>query len=151
MSEYVITIKNKTESSTKSTAATKSNDGEKDKYAKTIKKVLKCAAVGYAVGVANTVFSHEVNMVALKSGQNELAQRISFGYDCVKRGVSMATTIGLGAAVGQLPGAIVATVAGLAMSGIELAQNQSKLNLERSAEAVSIRLSDMRAGAPLRR
>lgn len=91
--------------------------------------------------------NHEVSLVQLRTGSNELQERANFISDVVQKGVSAAESIAVGALVGGLPGAIVGLVASTAHTLIGYSQKQERLNLERNLENESLRRNIVRAGA----
>ena len=98
---------------------------------------------GFAVQVAN----HEVSLVQLRTGSNELQQRADFINDVVQKGVGALESVAIGAAVGGLPGAIVGLVSSGVSYAIQVQQRKERLNLESDIEKESIQRNLIRAGA----
>ena len=150
---YTITIK--------ATGLTKDDspiagDNKKSDTEKTKGLLTKEGAKAYAKGLvayhavksfATNVANHEVSLVELRTGSNELQRRANFINNVVQTSVGLAESMVTGALVGGLPGAVL----GVAMTGvsklISIAQNQERIDLQKSIEDVSLGMNYIRAGA----
>lgn len=127
-----------------------SNDlgsGEKSYWAKSADSAKaaaqKIVSVGTAASIADNLISYEVNSVSLRTGATEYEQKLQFGYSTLK---STAVPLVVGAATGGLPGAAIGLVMGLAMQGIQWAQNARTMIFNQNLENVSIGMATVRAG-----
>lgn len=97
---------------------------------------------------ANQIISHNVSMVQLRTGSNEQQERANFTRDMVSKGVSVLET---GLMAGLVTGNVVGFVAGVAIGVtsqlVSYAQNQDRINTQRTLENQSIQLNYIRAGA----
>ena len=113
---------------------------------------LKGLAVGLTAakkikGYVNTIVNHEVSMVGLRTGSNEMQERASFINQAVNKGVDMLMTIGVGAATGGVVGALIGVGIGVVETAVGYAFAQDRLNTERTIENETIRRNYVRAGA----
>jgi hypothetical protein len=151
--EYVITIKNSTGSKSKNPIAGSDNGSSTEKGkgllsregAKTFGKTM--VAYGTVKSFALQTINHEVSLVQLRTGSNELQGRANFTNSVVQKVVGIGESMFAGAMVGGLPGAIVGLTLSTAHTLIGYAQNQDRINTERSLENVSLQMNIMRAGA----
>lgn len=105
------------------------------------------ASYGIAKQVGMSLWTHEVNMVELRTGNAEYQQRLQFQKDVISRGFNIVESIALGFAVGHGVGAIIGAATSIGMMGIQLAQNIDRIETSKSVENISIGLADVRAGA----
>lgn len=121
--------------------------GEKSYWAKSADSAKSAAqkivSVGTAASIADKLISYEVNSVSLRTGATEYEQKLQFGYSTLK---STAVPLVVGAATGGLPGAAIGLVMGLAMQGIQWAQNAQTISYNRDLENISIGMANIRAG-----
>lgn len=121
--------------------------GEKSYWAKSADSAKaaaqKIVSVGTAASIADKLISYEVNSVSLRTGATEYEQKLQFGYSTLK---STAVPLVVGAATGGLPGAAIGLVMGLAMQGIQWAQNARTMIFNQNLENVSIGMATVRAG-----
>lgn len=104
-------------------------------------------AYGTAKSFVVPAINHEVSLVQLRTGSNELQERANFISDVVQKGVSATESIGVGILAGGLPGAGIGLVVSIAHTLIGYSQKQERLNLERNLENESLRRNIVRAGA----
>lgn len=95
----------------------------------------------------NQIATHEVSMVSLRTGSNEMQERAQFTYEMIQKGIGVLEAVGTGALVGGLPGALVGLTLSAAHTVIGYAQNQDRINTQRTLENQSIQLNYIRAGA----
>lgn len=121
--------------------------GEKSYWAKSADSAKSAAqklvSIGTAASIADNLISYEVNSVSLRTGATEYEQKLQFGYSTLK---STAVPLVVGAATGGLPGAAIGLVMGLAMQGIQWAQNARTMIFNQNLENVSIGMATVRAG-----
>ena len=94
------------------------------------------------------VVSHEISLVQLRTGSNEMQQQANFAYEVVNTAVSMAE-VGITTALvtGNLPAAGLMAVTTLATKGVEWIKNQDRINTAKSVENQTIQRNIIRAGA----
>lgn len=149
---YTITIKyDDAQSSSPIAGANDKSDTEKGKgfLSKEGAKAFGKAMVSYGIvkSFATQVINHEVSMVELRTGSRALQERANFTNQLIQQGVSIAETTFTSAAVGGWVGAIVGFVLSLGHTLVGYAQNQEKINTERTIENQSIQMNYIRAGA----
>ena len=96
---------------------------------------------------ADQIVNHRISTIELRTGSKELQERANFINNTVQKGLGVAESMFMGAAVGGLPGAIIGTVVGLAHTAISYTQAQNTINMQRTLENVSINMNTIRAGA----
>ncbi len=150
--EYTIVIKNqgggkkspisgdKGESSTEKGKGILTKEG-----AKAFGKAM--VAYGVVKSFATQAINHEVSMVQLRTGSNELQGRASFINEVAQKAVNFGESIVAGALVGGVGGAIAGGVLSIMHTAIGYMQNQERINTERSLENVSLNMRFVRAGA----
>ncbi len=149
MAEYTITIKNATgDGGSPGVAASVSAPKNSNSTAKEeLSPIKPMAALGIAKQVATTVISHNVNTVALRTGQEELQQRMQFRWEMTQKGASLLGSVAVGAMTGGLAGAVVGAGVSVMMTALDYAQRSNEINLNRTAENISIDMANTRAGA----
>ena len=106
------------------------------------------ASYGIAKQVANTLYTHHVNTVELRTGNSEYQQRLQFHKDIMDRSVNILESIAAGAIIGGgVPGALIGAATSISMMGIQVAQNSDRIITQQSLENISIGLANVRAGA----
>lgn len=99
-------------------------------------------------GYANQIISFEHSMVALRTGSNEMQERAQFAQKVFNDGLGILESgVVAGLATGNVVGFVVGVGVGLVSKGINIMQNQIRINTERSVENQSIQLNYIRAGA----
>ena len=151
--EYTIVIKREGGSSDKNPVAGSNTEQDSGKSGGILSKQ---GAKNFAKGMvayrtvksfATQMINHEVSMVELRTGSNELQQRANFINEMHQKGVGILETTVTGALVGGLPGALVGLTLSTAHTLIGYSQNQQRLNEERAIENETIRRNIVRAGA----
>lgn len=94
----------------------------------------------------NQVVSHEVNMVNLRTGRQEYAQKVQFAYGLIQQVEGIGSSIAMGFATGGGPGAIIGAAVGLISTGISYVQKQNQIDTQESLENVNLQQSRIRAG-----
>lgn len=147
--EYVITLKNTTSTGEKKPKVAGDNEEKKNPKKKNddaIKGVGAMTAYSYGKAFIAQAVSHEVNMVELRTGATEYAQKVQYAWEVTQRVYSAAETIVSGAVVGGGVGAII----GIAVAGIReivsLGQRAETLNTKRNLENESLARGLRRAG-----
>lgn len=125
---------------------------ESGKNAKNAKAVAKALVIYSNVkSTADKIASGLLSQVELTTGAAEYEQRLQAGYNIGKQIFGAVESIGIGALVGGIPGAIM----GLFMSGVSMTINYgfraTKLQKEESLENASITMMNLRAGTAGRR
>lgn len=150
---YTITIKaDSLSSGNKSPIAGDNKGTDKEKSGLLSKEGAKAfgkAMVAYSTvkSFATQVINHEVSMVQLRTGSNELQQRANFANQMIQKGVGILEGGVAGALVGGLPGFIVGTGLSLLHTMISYGQKQQELDTQRTVENQSIQMNYVRAGA----
>lgn len=148
--EYVITLVNEEPTKKKPTVAGDNENKKKPSNDKEKKATFKGlgAMTAYSYGksfIAQTV-NHEVNMVELRTGSKEYAQKVQFVADVAQRTYAAGEMVISGAAAGGGVGAI----AGLVVAGIKevitLGQRSETLNTQRALENETLYRGVKRAG-----
>lgn len=151
MAEYEIVIKNETSDDKKSPIA---GDNAKSK-ASAAADSPSAAALGVKALVAynhyikpfvNKVATQYVSTISLRTGAQELEDKMSFALQTAQKVGGFVGSIAVGAAVGNLPGAIIGGLMSVTTTAIDIAIKQSRFDMERGVENVSLRYMNMRAG-----
>lgn len=152
---YTITIKTDSLSSGNKSPIAGDNKGtDKEKsggglLSKDAAKAFGKAMVAYSTvkSFATQIVNHEVSMVQLRTGSNELQERANFTNQMIQKGVGILEGGVTGALVGGLPGFLIGTTLSLMHSVIGYGQAVNRLNTERTLENQSIMMNFVRAGA----
>ena len=106
------------------------------------------AAVGIAKKYATIVVSNQVNTVALRTGQNEEQARQQFTLDIASQAANIGISLAAGAMMGPvgLGMAAIGVVTSLVDTGIQIAQKQRVIDLNRAVENVVVGMANIRAG-----
>lgn len=154
MAEYTIVIKNETSSNTSPIAKNSGSAGSVTKPEKTSISKEGAKAFGKTMVAYGTVKSfalqsvnHEVSLVQLRTGSNELQGRANFTNSVVQKVVGIGESMVAGAMIGGIPGAIVGLALSTAHTLIGYAQNQDRINTEKTVESVGLQMNILRAGA----
>jgi hypothetical protein len=132
----------------KAWATNQSSSGEAETPTSKLPKQLQGLAIyGYAKSVMNRLAQSSINTVVLRTGHEELQQRIQFTYNIANRGLDLVTSAITGASVGGPAGAIVGVAMNLVSTGVDLAMRQNELNISRQQENTTIFLNQIRIGA----
>lgn len=132
----VSTSGSQSESSEEKTWGAKNIDSAKN----ALKKIVSAST---AAAVADKLISSEISVVSLRTGAREYEQKLQFGYSMAK---SVAVPLAFGAAAGGLAGAAIGLVFSFAMQGLQWAQNQRVIDMNRQLENISIEMARTRAG-----
>ena len=154
--EYVIVLRNETpqeDEKRKAVADNKDNIGKGEKTGlQSLEKYGKpMAMIGYAKSLAERFGGSYVNTVTLRTGYEEKQQREQMYLSLASRGANILMSIGAGAMIGNVPGAIAGAVIGIANEGINMAIRQNEINMARQQESTAIFLNQIRMGAGNRR
>lgn len=150
---YSITIKaDKLSSKRKAVAGNNSDSDSDDRKGLLSKEGAKAYAKGLVAyhtvkSFATQVVNHEVSMVQLRTGSNELQERANFINQTVQKGIGILEGGIAGAMVGGLPGFLIGTTLSLMHSVIGYGQAVNRLNTENTLENQSIVMNIVRAGA----
>ena len=93
------------------------------------------------------IWNHNVSMVALRTGSNELQDRAAFTHMVHQKALGVLEAVGTGALLGGLPGALVGLALGTAHTVMGYQQAQQRIDTERSVENVGLMMMNIRAGA----
>lgn len=143
MATYEIILKNETDDASETPVAgqqTKTTDPKQKKAAKGL------VSFSMAKPFINQVVQHQINTVELRTGSSELQQRISFAYQAAGSMASIVQTAVTGFAVGNVPGAVIGALLGIAGKAVSIGLNQNTIDLQRQQESISLGLMNLRAG-----
>lgn len=104
------------------------------------------AVKGILAPVVDTVVSHQVSTVTLRTGAVEQQDRLSFAYSIGKQATSITMSTALGAATGNLPGALIGLALGITNTALSYKNRADEIQLQNNVENVGLRLADIRAG-----
>lgn len=155
--EYIITLVNDTSQTKQSPVAGDTEPKESAKREQVekdsgfIKATKMFAMYKTAENLANTFISYDINTISLRTGQSEKQERISFAYQTSKRILDVATSIGVGAAMGGGIGAVIGLTYGITRELISLYQREELIQTRKNIEDISIRLANQRAGVSMSR
>ena len=148
---YVIRLENATGSQPDSPIANDSS--EKPSKGLLNKEEARAFMKGYVAyktvkGFASQIVSHEVSMVQLRTGSNELQERANFQRQVGSRALSVLEQgVMMGLVTGNVGGFVAGVFIGGAQQLIEWSQNQNRINTERALENQTIMRNYIRAGA----
>ncbi len=148
-SKYSIVIENNTQS--KESPVAKSESSTAPQYSKgqlRTQSALKAmvAIDKYVAPFVEQAISYEVGTIELRTGAAELQQRIEFGLSVAKSAVGFVSSIAIGAATGNLPGAIIAGVMSIGTTAMNYANNARRIRVQSSLESITQRGYASRAG-----
>lgn len=95
----------------------------------------------------NQALTHELNVVNIRDGSTELAQRRQFGYQIATQSVGIIESMAAGYAVGNVAGAAIGLAVGVGHTLLSYANNQQIINERRNLENRSLQMNYIRAGA----
>ena len=94
----------------------------------------------------NQVVGHEVNMVDLRTGRKEYAQKVQFTYGLIQQIEGICSSIAMGFATGGGAGALIGAAVGLISTGIGYIQKQNQIDTQNSLENITLQQQRVRAG-----
>lgn len=150
MATYSIIIKNGTGGGSSSAPADPASPKQKTakEEGSKAKKIISAGAMyGIAKQTAARVITHQINTVALRTGKNELQQRLQFQYNVASQAFSIAENVAVGYMVGNIPGAVVSAAVSIGSKVMDYAIKSNELRMARQLEDVQIGLADIRAGS----
>lgn len=104
----------------------------------------------YLKPFVSQVIQHEVGTVSLRTGSQELQQKVEFAYNAVSEGISLAESIAVGAIIGKgVVGALLGAVMGVATSAVGYINRRKTIGYNQSLEDISIDLMNTRAGGAI--
>ena len=147
--EYHIVFENKTTPDVESpTATNKDSTTQEEKDAKALTSKIKgYASFSYAESVVDRVISIDLNTVELRTGHQELQQRMQYKYGVIKQGFDIARNAFAAGSIFGGAGIVLGAVVGIADSLINVGIKQSEINMRREIENTSIYFNRIRAGA----
>lgn len=150
---YSFTFENRTgDSGSPSPVANSSTPSNEQRKGLLTKEGAQAFAKGMVVyrtvkSFATQIINHNVSMVALRTGSNELQERANFTNTIAQKGVGILEAVGAGALVGGLPGALIGLTLGAAHTIMGFQQAQQRLDTQRTVENVGLMMQNIRAGA----
>lgn len=146
--EYTIIIKNETdienESPIAGQSAPVSNEPKKSR--------ISANDIGFYVAYkkvkpfVSQLVSNEVQKVGLRSGSNRMQEKANFMHSVLTSTISFGESVGIGAKVGGVWGAVGGALLSGAHKLITYSHNQNMIDLNASIENQSIRMINIRAG-----
>lgn len=97
----------------------------------------------------DNIVTHQISTVSLRTGSDELQERLSFAYSVGKQVAGVLESVAMGAMVGQGVGAIIGAVFGIVNVGLNYAQKADTLRLQKANEDVSLQFQAIRRGGGL--
>ena len=153
--QYQITIKNEGANGKQNSPIAKDqnqSDTEKGKglLSKSAAKTFMKGMVAYHTlkNFGMQIYSHEASMVQLRTGSSEQQERANFFREVNTKTLNMLEAGTMTALVtGNVAGFVIGAGISLTSTLISYAQNQDRINTQRSLENQSIQLNYIRAGA----
>lgn len=134
----------------RTTARTSSGETVEKKSKKaegTNDKALLLAGYHYAKRGLNTVASYEVSTQELRTGSVLAQQEADFAYQIINDVWNIGESLALGAMAGGAAGALGGAAVGTVFKVASFAQAESKINLQRSVESITLAQNAIRIGA----
>ena len=92
-------------------------------------------------------FRHDISMVQLRTGSNELQERANYTVSVLQRGVGTLAMAGAALARGNIALAVTSVALSAIQRVNEITNNANRINTQRVIEAESIQRNMIRAGA----
>lgn len=147
---YTFIIKNQTDSGKTAVASSTPKTESKPQNTEIGNKdILAAGLVAYhkVMPWVNQIVGNENSMVELRTGATEEMQKVQFGWQIASGGLGIAASIATGFAVGNVPGAIIGAVVSIGHKAIDIAQNYTRLNTQKTLENRTLTANYIRAGA----
>lgn len=123
-------------------------------FQKVYKKAKSLVAVSAIVSTARTIAQYKISQVNLRTGSSEYEARLQTQHEIIFQGVGAASALISGAAIGGVPGFLVAGI-GIAVSAVhkfmDIEQKKENIAINQTLESISQSMYDVRAGAGSRR
>ena len=103
-------------------------------------------ANSYIMPFVDKMVSQKISTVALRTGAQELEDRLSGAYQVGKQAFGFVESVAVGALVGNLPGAIIGGAMSLALTAVEYSNRQQKIDLQHSVEDIGLNVASTRMG-----
>jgi hypothetical protein len=148
-SPYVIIIKN--QARTQKSPVANSSEKSEPKYtegqlkAQGLIKAL-VAYDKYAAPFVENIVQRNVGTIELRTGAEELQQKVEFGLSIAKTAGGIITSALTGYAIGNLPGALIGTLISGVTTVMNYANRANTLRLEQNLEDIALRGMNVRAG-----
>lgn len=151
---YTLTLKNETANDADSPIAGQSSKSSQQQSAASAQGKTKAGAVvkglvsfeAFVKPFVQPMIQHSLQTVSLRTGSQEMQQRMQFAYSLGEQAIGIVESIAVGAALGHLPGAILGAVMGLATTAINYANQKDTIRMEQNLENISLRGMNVRAG-----
>lgn len=146
---YEIIIKNAGGGGTESPISAGADIGDKTPKSSNnnLGALKKVVSYGFAKSLIVKAVNHEVSLVELRTGSNELQQRADLYNGIRQQAFGIVEMAVLGGGIGGIGGAVVGATVGLLNTVIGIAQRQDTINLQRNVENISLQRQYVRAGA----
>lgn len=103
----------------------------------------------YIKPFANQIVNQRVSTVELRTGAQEYEQRLSYQIQVAEKVGGFVSSVLIGGALGNLPGAIIGGAMSVATTALDIMGKYNRLELERNVEDVGLHYVNMRAGGSL--
>lgn len=149
---HEIIIENKTNSRKKSPVAGSGSASKDTSQSNEISKGTRAVAKtivsfdNYVKPFVDQVVTQHITTVSLRTGAEELEERLSFAQSIGQRIYGLGKSVVVGALIGNIPGAIIGAVMNIATTAIEYSNKQRQIELQRNVEHVGLRYLNARAG-----
>lgn len=123
-----------------------SNEGTIGNVYEGVKAATKIAPIAYALKLADSVVTTNINRVSLRTGHTTYQERTSWAYSTAKKALTTGAML-VGGIVTANPAIIAGAAISVANQGLELYRAQENLQIAESVEDVGIGLANIRAGS----
>lgn len=157
--EYIITIRTeatqeaaekggkKAPSSATTKEGGKVSKNEKSAGQKLTQGVIRSAAFNYAKRAIGMVSEAQIGTIQLRTGQVQYQEQQQALYGYVQQGLSIAESVAMGYAVGNVYGAVISGVASIVSKVANIGIESSRLGMQKTIESIGRDQAMIRAGA----
>lgn len=145
---YSIVFKNETSEQKKNPVAGNTTEPTEENSSSAGKSLVKglVAFKSFVQPFVEQVATAYTSTVALRTGAEELQEKMQFAQSVISKGVGIVESIAVGAAVGNLPGAVLGALIGITNMGISYSMKLRELKRQSQVEDVSLGAMLVRAG-----
>lgn len=145
---YSIVFKNETSEPKKNPVAGNATEPTEESSPSAGKSLVKglVAFKSFVQPFVEQVATAYTSTVALRTGAEELQEKMQFAQSVISKGVGIVESIAVGAAVGNLPGAVLGTLIGIINTGVSYAIKAQEIKWQSQVEDASLGAMLVRAG-----
>lgn len=145
---YSIVFKNETSEQKKNPVAGNATEPTEESSPSSGKSLVKglVAFKSFVQPFVEQVATSYTSTVALRTGADELQEKMQFAKSVISQGVGIAESIIVGAAYGNAPGAVLGALIGITNTGVSYMFKAWELKWQRQVEDVSLGAMLVRAG-----